>query len=45
MLIRDVMYLSLTSDHRVVDGTEAAAFTYEVIRHLEDPALLCLHAV
>lgn len=43
--IRDVMYLSLTSDHRVVDGTEAAAFTYEVIRHLEDPALLFLHAV
>ena len=45
VVIRDVMYVSLTSDHRVVDGTEAAAFTYEVIRHLEDPALLCLHAV
>jgi pyruvate dehydrogenase E2 component (dihydrolipoamide acetyltransferase) len=45
VVIRDVMYVSLTSDHRVVDGTEAAAFTYEVIRHLEDPALLFLHAV
>jgi pyruvate dehydrogenase E2 component (dihydrolipoyllysine-residue acetyltransferase) len=45
VVVRDVMYLSLTSDHRVVDGTEAAAFTYEVIRHLEDPALLFLHTV
>lgn len=45
VVVRDVMYLSLTSDHRVVDGGEAAAFTYEVIRNLEDPALLFLHAV
>jgi pyruvate dehydrogenase E2 component (dihydrolipoamide acetyltransferase) len=45
VVIRDVMYVSLTSDHRVVDGTEAAAFTYEVIRHLENPALLFLHTV
>ena len=45
VVIRDVMYVSLTSDHRVVDGTEAAAFTYEVIRHLESPALLFLDAV
>ncbi|HEY6104761.1 MAG TPA: dihydrolipoamide acetyltransferase family protein, partial [Anaeromyxobacteraceae bacterium] len=30
--IRDVMYVSLTSDHRVVDGHVAAAFTAEVIR-------------
>jgi pyruvate dehydrogenase E2 component (dihydrolipoamide acetyltransferase) len=42
VVIRDVMYVSLTSDHRVVDGQEAAAFTYEVIRHLEDPSLLFL---
>jgi pyruvate dehydrogenase E2 component (dihydrolipoamide acetyltransferase) len=45
VVIRDVMYVSLTSDHRVVDGTEAAAFTYEVIRNLESPALLFLDAV
>jgi len=45
VVVRDVMYLSLTSDHRVVDGSEAAAFTYEVIRHLEDPSLLFLHSV
>jgi pyruvate dehydrogenase E2 component (dihydrolipoamide acetyltransferase) len=38
--IRDVMYVSVTSDHRVIDGHAAAAFAYEVIRHLENPDLL-----
>jgi pyruvate/2-oxoacid:ferredoxin oxidoreductase alpha subunit len=42
VVVRDVMHLSLTSDHRVVDGDEAAAFVYEVIRYLEDPSLLFL---
>jgi len=45
VVIREVMYVSLTSDHRVVDGSEAAAFTYEFIRQLEDPSLLFLHSV
>jgi pyruvate dehydrogenase E2 component (dihydrolipoamide acetyltransferase) len=45
VVVRDVMHVSLTSDHRVVDGTEAAEFTYEVIRHLEDPSLLFLDAL
>jgi pyruvate dehydrogenase E2 component (dihydrolipoamide acetyltransferase) len=45
VVVRDVLYLSLTSDHRVVDGGEAAAFTYEVIRHLEDPSLLHPEAI
>jgi pyruvate dehydrogenase E2 component (dihydrolipoamide acetyltransferase) len=40
VVVRDVMHLSVTSDHRVVDGHEAAAFAYEVIRLLEEPALL-----
>jgi pyruvate dehydrogenase E2 component (dihydrolipoamide acetyltransferase) len=40
VVVRDVMYLSLTSDHRVVDGDVAAAFTYAVIRSLEEPSLL-----
>jgi pyruvate dehydrogenase E2 component (dihydrolipoamide acetyltransferase) len=44
VVVRDVLYLSLTSDHRVVDGSEAAEFTYEVIRHLENPSLLHLEA-
>jgi pyruvate dehydrogenase E2 component (dihydrolipoamide acetyltransferase) len=42
VVVRDVMHVSLTSDHRVVDGHEAAAFTYEVIRALEDPTRLFL---
>jgi len=42
VVVRDVMHLSLTSDHRVVDGDEAAAFVYEVIRYLEDPTLIFL---
>jgi pyruvate dehydrogenase E2 component (dihydrolipoamide acetyltransferase) len=45
IVIRDVMHLSVTSDHRVVDGHEAAAFCYEVIRTLEDPNLLFMRMV
>ncbi len=40
VVVREVMHVSVTSDHRVVDGHEAAAFAYEVIRLLEDPSLL-----
>jgi pyruvate dehydrogenase E2 component (dihydrolipoamide acetyltransferase) len=43
IVIRDVMHVSVTSDHRVVDGHVAAAFAYEVIRHLEDPNLIFMH--
>ncbi|WP_331235159.1 2-oxo acid dehydrogenase subunit E2 [Natronorarus salvus] len=34
--------LSLSIDHRVVDGGDAAAFTNRVIEYLEDPTLLLL---
>ncbi|MCL5774491.1 MAG: 2-oxo acid dehydrogenase subunit E2 [Firmicutes bacterium] len=34
---RKIMGLSLTFDHRVVDGAEAARFTNDVISLLEDP--------
>lgn len=34
---RDIMLLSLSFDHRLVDGAEAAMFTREVIRLLENP--------
>ena len=43
IVVRDVMHVSVTSDHRLVDGHEAAAFAYEVIRLLEDPNLLFMH--
>jgi pyruvate dehydrogenase E2 component (dihydrolipoamide acetyltransferase) len=38
--IRTLMVLSLTFDHRVVDGEPAAAFLDHVIAMLEDPATL-----
>jgi pyruvate dehydrogenase E2 component (dihydrolipoamide acetyltransferase) len=45
VVVRDVMHVSVTSDHRVVDGHQAAAFAYEVIRYLEDPNLLFMQMV
>jgi pyruvate dehydrogenase E2 component (dihydrolipoamide acetyltransferase) len=45
VVVREVMHVSVTSDHRVVDGHEAAAFAYEVIRMLEDPNLLFMRLV
>ena len=42
MVIREMMYLSLSFDHRVIDGSVGAEFTYEMIRYLEQPELLFL---
>jgi pyruvate dehydrogenase E2 component (dihydrolipoamide acetyltransferase) len=38
--IGQVMLLSLSLDHRIVDGHVGAAFAYDVIRYLEEPALM-----
>jgi len=38
--IRDVMYLSLSFDHRILDGAYAARFVNKVIGVIEDPKLL-----
>ena len=38
----DMMYLSLSFDHRLVDGAEAARFCKEVIRLLENPEMLLI---
>jgi pyruvate dehydrogenase E2 component (dihydrolipoamide acetyltransferase) len=40
--IGHVMLLSLSLDHRIVDGHVGAAFAYDVIHYLEDPARLLL---
>ncbi len=40
--IRRIVSLSLTFDHRVTDGADAALFLGKVVRYLEDPALLFL---
>ena len=42
IVIGDVMLLSLSFDHRIVDGHVGAAFAYEIIRYLEDPDRLFL---
>jgi pyruvate dehydrogenase E2 component (dihydrolipoamide acetyltransferase) len=40
--IRKIIFLSLSFDHRVVDGAEAVRFLNAVIEHLEDPNLILL---
>ena len=37
IVIGEVMLLSLSFDHRIVDGHVGAAFAYDVIGYLEDP--------
>jgi pyruvate dehydrogenase E2 component (dihydrolipoamide acetyltransferase) len=39
---RDMLYLSMSFDHRVIDGAEAAMFTSRVIEILETPEALLL---
>ena len=38
----DMLYLSLSFDHRLIDGAEAAAFTNDLIAMLESPERLML---
>jgi 2-oxoglutarate dehydrogenase E2 component (dihydrolipoamide succinyltransferase) len=42
MVIRPMMYLALSYDHRIVDGREAVQFLVQVKEQLEDPARLVL---
>lgn len=41
--IGQIMILSLSLDHRIVDGHVGAAFAYDVIAHLEEPALMFMN--
>jgi pyruvate dehydrogenase E2 component (dihydrolipoamide acetyltransferase) len=45
VVIRDVMNLSISVDHRVVDGYDAARFVAEIKLALETPGLLFLESV
>ncbi len=45
VVARDVMNLSLSFDHRIVDGHVGAAFTQTLVRYLEDPGLLLLRVL
>ena len=42
IVIRDMTYLSVSFDHRVLDGAIAAEFMNAIKRYLEDPKLLLL---
>ncbi len=42
IVVREMMYLALSFDHRVVDGADAARFVNALIRYLESPDLLLL---
>jgi 2-oxoglutarate dehydrogenase E2 component (dihydrolipoamide succinyltransferase) len=42
VVIRPMMYVALTYDHRVVDGREAVTFLVKVKQQIEDPARLLL---
>jgi pyruvate dehydrogenase E2 component (dihydrolipoamide acetyltransferase)/2-oxoisovalerate dehydrogenase E2 component (dihydrolipoyl transacylase) len=40
----DLIYMSLSFDHRVVDGAVGAAFTNAILRHMKNPAAMLLPA-
>ena len=44
VVVRKMMNLSITFDHRILDGMTAARFALEVVRLLEHPAVLALEA-
>ena len=45
IVAREMLYLSLSFDHRLVDGAEATLFLREVIERIEDPYWMLLGAV
>ena len=42
VVVRPIMYLALSYDHRIIDGRESVSFLYRVKELLEDPARLML---
>ncbi len=42
IVIKPIMYLSLTADHRIVDGVLAAKFLQKLTLYLENPCMLLL---
>jgi 2-oxoglutarate dehydrogenase E2 component (dihydrolipoamide succinyltransferase) len=42
IVVRPMMYLALTYDHRIIDGKEAVQFLVTIKNVLEDPARLLL---
>jgi 2-oxoglutarate dehydrogenase E2 component (dihydrolipoamide succinyltransferase) len=42
VVVRPVMYVALSYDHRIIDGKESVSFLFKVKEMLEDPAKLVL---
>jgi 2-oxoglutarate dehydrogenase E2 component (dihydrolipoamide succinyltransferase) len=42
VVVRPIMYLALSYDHRLIDGREAVQFLVAIKQSLEDPARLLL---
>ncbi|MBU0635718.1 2-oxo acid dehydrogenase subunit E2 [Candidatus Micrarchaeota archaeon] len=42
IVVRRMFPVSLTFDHRIVDGAQASLFLEEILKHLEDPGLLLI---
>jgi len=42
VVVREMMNISISADHRVIDGQVAAEFVYEIIKYLEHPDMLLL---
>jgi 2-oxoglutarate dehydrogenase E2 component (dihydrolipoamide succinyltransferase) len=42
IVIRPMMYLALSYDHRIIDGKEAVQFLISIKEALEDPSRLLL---
>jgi 2-oxoglutarate dehydrogenase E2 component (dihydrolipoamide succinyltransferase) len=40
VVIRPIMYLALSYDHRLIDGKEAVTFLVKVRQYIEDPQRL-----
>jgi pyruvate dehydrogenase E2 component (dihydrolipoamide acetyltransferase) len=45
IVIRDIMNLSISLDHRIVDGYEGALFLQHVVELLQDPTLMFMEMV
>ena len=45
IVVGHIMYLSLSLDHRVVDGADAARFMNDVVGYLEEPEMFILEGV
>jgi 2-oxoglutarate dehydrogenase E2 component (dihydrolipoamide succinyltransferase) len=42
IVVRPIMYLALSYDHRIIDGRESVSFLVRLKQLLEDPARLLL---